>query len=145
MNLTLYRAPSSDHGTFGALYHNGMRLCYVGEPPWRNNKATYSCLPEGSYGAVWHKSPKYGWCYLVTGTSPRSFILTHGGNFAGDRKKGMISHTYGCLLLGSAYGFMVPKGKRMKQAAVLASRTAVRQFFSYMQQRPFRLEVRYNA
>jgi hypothetical protein len=47
-------------GVFGALYHEGHRLAYTVEQPWRDNRPFVSCVPAGRYRAVRFNSPKYG-------------------------------------------------------------------------------------
>ena len=36
-----------------------------------------SCITPGTYLCEWRESPKYGWCYEVTGVKGRSHILIH--------------------------------------------------------------------
>ncbi|MGA6925665.1 MAG: DUF5675 family protein, partial [Desulfosarcina sp.] len=69
-------------------------------------------------------------------TAPRTFILTHTGNLAGDTEKGLITHTNGCILPGLGFGTY------KDQWAVMSSRTAFRQFETAMGDQPFVLNIR---
>ena len=133
--VTLNRHPTTDHGTLGQLTIGGEQFCWTIEPPDRDNQKNYSCIPTGDYVCVWHKSPKYGQVYLVTGVPDRSHVLIHPGNLAGDRKKNYITHSHGCILLGKY------TGKLKNQTAVLSSRPTVRLFFEAMEQREFNLII----
>ena len=133
--VILFRKSTSSHGTFGQLYIGWEPLFVTGEPPWKDNKPNYSCIPTGKYLCVWHKSPKYGWCYLVTGVDGRGFILGHSGNYCGDKELGLKTHTLGCILIGLRKGFLGD------QRAVLVSRTAVRRFNNIMEQKDFNLII----
>lgn len=133
--VLLLRQPSTDHGTFGSVYVDGKKEFHSIELPDRNNARNFSCIPTGSYRCTWHKSPRFGWCYLVTGVEGRSFILQHAANYGGDRKKGFKSDLNGCIGLG------LRKGWLGKQRAILASRIAVRNFNRMMEKRTFMLIV----
>lgn len=137
--VTNIRISTSDHGSMGIWLVDGQFFSYSMEPPWRDNAPNLSCIPPGSYRCVWHRSPKYGWVYLVTGIDGRSFVLVHPGNVGGDITKGYRTHTNGCILLGSRRGGLKIKGRM--QRAVLASRTTVRRFFSLMNRESFQLNV----
>jgi len=110
-------------------------LCATLEPPWKNNKPNISCIPEGLYHCKMRKSNKFGWCYYVTDVTGRSWILTHSGNLAGDRAKGFLSHTYGCILQGKYHGWLGG------QKAVLVSKPTVRHFIEYMEKEEFDLKI----
>lgn len=134
------RIESTDQGTVGRWIAPGGFSCFVMEPPWRNNARGLSCIPAGEYVCRWHRSPRYGWVYLVTDTAPRAWILQHPGNFGGDKTLGYKTHTLGCMLLGKQLGRLAgPKGL---QRAVLTSRPTVRRFFEHMHQEDFLLHVR---
>lgn len=131
----MIRGPSTDQGTFGWVFA-GKLLCRLLELPWRDNTQQLSCIPPGSYKCVWHRSPRFGWCYHVTGVPGRGSILIHPGNFAGDSTKGFKTHSHGCLLpctyTGKLYG----------QNAGLASGPALRRLASHFNKAPFTLEIR---
>lgn len=66
--------------------------CHVLELPWKDNKRRVSCIPEGVYEAIKHRSPKFGDCFWIQNVPGRSEILIHVGNFHKD--------TLGCILPG---------------------------------------------
>jgi hypothetical protein len=126
---------SSNHGTLGVLLVAGNQFGYTMEPPWRNNKINLSCIPTGEYRVVWHYSPKYGWCYLVTDVQGRSYVLFHPGNYGGDITQGFKTDTHGCILVGKKRGWL--NGQRV----VLASRTAIQQLFLKLNKQSFNLTI----
>ena len=135
----LIRDANGDHGTLGVLRASGLPgPVHVMEPPWRDNRRNRSCIPAGSYEVLPHISPRFGRCLLVTSVPDRSHILVHAGNLGGDRDKGFRSHTAGCLLPGTRRGWIDAGG--IRQAAVLASRTAMRHVLAWAQA-PFELEI----
>ena len=75
-------------------------FCHSIELPDRNNERNYSRIPAGKYRCVWHRSPRFGWVYLVTDVQGRSHILTHSANWAGDSRKGYRCDLNGCIALG---------------------------------------------
>lgn len=138
--ITLTRIESDDQGTRGVMVdEDGVRIGYTMEPPERNNARNISCIPPGEYVCTWHRSPKYGEVYLVTGVEGRAHILTHPGNVGGDVSLGYRTHTNGCILIGSRLARI--KIAEQWQRAVLASRVAVRLFFERMAMRDFVLRV----
>lgn len=133
--VQIHRYPDSTHGTLGSAYHNDERLCWSLELPGRENKPDYSRIPAGTYTCEWHKSPRFGWTYHVQAVPGRSFILIHAGNLAGDRERGLLTHTHGCILFGNRIGVL------SGQLAVLESRTAVRRFSERLEKQSFILEI----
>lgn len=135
-SVVLLRDPSSDQGTLGRVFVDSRLFCRSIELPARDNKTNISCiLPAGTYRCVWHKSPKYGWCYMVTGVPGRSLILIHAANWAGDRALGYRSDLRGCIALG------MRSGRLAGQLAVLASKQAVSKFNRAMNRQPFDLII----
>lgn len=132
---TLFRGLFSDEGTFGFLSSEDFS-CYMTELPWKENKKQVSCIPTGSYECKWHKSPKFGPCYILTDVPNRSKILIHAGNFAGDVSLGFKSNSYGCLLPATKLGSL--KG----QKAGLLSALAVRNLNRYFNKETFLLEIK---
>jgi len=63
------------------------------ELPWVNNERRVSCIPEGTYEAIKHKSPKFGETLWLQDVPNRSEILIHKGNFHSD--------ILGCILIGT--------------------------------------------
>ncbi len=132
--VNLYRLKTSDQGTLGLWQTEGFH-CRSIELPWRNNEQNYSCIPEGIYFCYLRRSKKFGICYHIIGIDNRTWILTHSGNLAGDRKKGYRSHSYGCILLGKYFGILG------KQTAVLVSKTTLNKFIRFMGGKNFRLKI----
>jgi hypothetical protein len=84
-------------GTFGELSVAG-RFWSIVEQPWNNNEPFRSCIPEGSYEAVKHNSPKWGRCFAIVGEgvainqgeARRYAILIHPANWA-DQLQGCLA------------------------------------------------------
>lgn len=66
--------------------------CVGLELPWKENKRRISCIPDGTYKAIKHQSPKFGKSFWLQNVPNRSEILIHAGNYNTD--------TLGCLLPG---------------------------------------------
>lgn len=98
------------------------------EPPWKDNTLNESCITPCTYTAIMRKSPRYGWKYCLYDTTPRSYILIHGGN--------LVRHTLGCILPGLRKGTM--KGER----AVLNSKVAVSLIQQHFANQPFSLRIK---
>ncbi len=130
----LVRYLKSDQGTFGQWITKGFK-CMTAEPPWRDNKPNYSCIPLGIYECELVYSRRFRWVYTVKGVSDRELIRVHSGNLAGDVLKKYITHSVGCVLQGKYLG------KLGGQTAVLCSRPTVRAFRDFMQGRPFELHI----
>lgn len=137
--VIIEREKSCDEGTFGTLIIEGITwCCFTGELPWRDNAIGKSCIPIGTYECVWHKSPKFGWCYRVKNVPGRSHILIHAANFMGDRSKGFKSELNGCIALGNNIG-IIPSNL---QKAIIDSRVAVNKFASILKNEPFKLIIK---
>lgn len=132
--IRLVRVLSDNQGTFGSI-RIGVKGFSTAEPPWRDNKRGMSCLPEGEYPCVWAESPRYGWTYHLKKTEPRTNVLIHWGNWAGNDEEGMKSNTDGCILLGTKIDIL--NGQR----AVIASKAAWKLFCDTLQHEPFLLEI----
>jgi len=133
--VTLTRGPSTNHGTRGLLYTPDANW-HALELPWRDNEPNFSCIPAGTYDCVWHHSPSKGWVYKVLNVPGRTHILIHIGNWAGDTKKGFKSKSLGCILLGKKKGF-----DNYGQGTVWNSGTATKEFYKYMNKKPFKLII----
>jgi hypothetical protein len=131
----LVRFPGQDQGTFGMMMAPGGFRCHAMELPDRGNRQNASRIPPGEYLCTWHRSPKFGWVFWVRDVPDRSSILMHPLNLAGDVSKGWRTHSLGCVGLGRY------RGKLNGQAAVMASRPAVRDFNAVMGQDPFLLKI----
>ena len=106
-------------------------VCFILEPPWRNNRSNVSCIPTGDYKVTYlprSASGKYKDCYHVQDVEGRFAILVHKGNTRRD--------TMGCLLPGSRVGLL---GGRL---AVLGSAIAMRKLHGLTGRKGFNLYVR---
>lgn len=72
--------------------HRVVFECVGLELPWKDNKFRVSCIPNGKYKAIKHKSPRLGNSFWIKDVPNRSEILIHIGNYNKD--------TVGCLLPG---------------------------------------------
>ena len=132
--VRLQRLGETAAGTQGILQTEGFS-CKTLELPWHDNLRQKSCIPPGSYRCHLTSSPKFGQAYTLTGTEPRSNVLIHSGNFAGDVDAGLKSHVQGCILLGKYFGSI--EG----QQAILLSRPTVRAFMAHMGGEQFTLII----
>jgi len=133
--VTIRRLFTSAEGTPGLVFINREFFCFAMELPWRDNKRNVSCIPTGKYLCTWHRSPRFGWTYIVNDVNGRSFILFHSGNVAGDVSLGFKTHSNGCLLLGKRLGSL------FNQLATLISKPMINKFIQKMGKEPFELEV----
>ena len=135
----LQRLESSDEGTFGILrFENDeyVNYFYAGELPWRDNRSNVSCIPTGTYTALWTRSPRFGRCmYLVDKVKNRGGIRLHAANFMGDEEKGFKKQLHGCIALGEKLGWI--EG----QKAILVSKPAMRRFEKIAGGDPFELVI----
>lgn len=92
MKAILYRISKTDKQTLGELQVGDFK-CFTLELPDRQNARKKSCIPEGTYRVVRHKSPKFGNCFWLKDVPNRSAILIHPGNY--------YYHTLGCILVGT--------------------------------------------
>jgi hypothetical protein len=87
------------HPTFGVLLNDdGIPFAVTLERPWLSNMKGRSCIPEGRYIALRHKSPKFGETFLLQDVPGRSEILLHKGNIDDD--------SHGCILVGEAFNYV---------------------------------------
>ena len=135
IRVGLRRMATSDQGTRGVLILPDGVLCNTLELPWRDNRPSHSCIPNGEYPVAIRQSPRFGRIFHVKDVPGRTFILIHAGNLAGDVGKGLKTHTEGCILLGRHFGTI------HGQQAVLASRPALSDFMEKMDGQPFILRV----
>lgn len=133
--VKIIRHDSSDQGTFGRIYANGLTL-FSGELPDRGNAPSVSCIPPGTYKVIWSWSPRFQrLMYEVLNVPARTGIRKHSANFMGDASIGFLSQLNGCIALGEKLGWMDG------QKALLVSAPAVRRFEQHLQQWPFTLEI----
>jgi hypothetical protein len=86
--------------------------CNFLELPDHENLRGISCIPEGVYDVVPHKSPKFGNCFYVKSVVNRVGILIHAGNKTSD--------TRGCLLPGIKAGHATLTQSRKTLSSLLA-------------------------
>lgn len=96
--IDIERTKETDTQTTGKLKLKDMNgkvifECYSLELPWKDNKRNESRIPEGSYFAAKHNSPKFGKTIWLQNIPDRTEILIHKGNFNRDTK--------GCILVGT--------------------------------------------
>jgi len=135
LTLVLTRGPSTDDGTFGLLEGEAFRM-YTGELPWRDNLQGLSCIPTGVYTATPRVSPKFGKHFILSDTSPRTYVLTHIGNFCGNKTLGKKTDVLGCILVGFSLS------RFDGQKVVTRSREAMMKLIQYTEFKTFILEVR---
>ena len=123
---TLTRIEQLEECTRGVLVF-GDHVLFTLEPPWLNNQVNISCIPGGDYLCEIDYSPKYGQVYHVRNVVRRSHILFHSGNSP--------SNTQGCILLGTCLGTL------RNSPAVLSSRQAMSELYSFISKEPFTLRV----
>lgn len=129
MKVLLARYSQTGRYTRGALFTSG-KVFYTLERPWVLNAINVSCVPTGTYDAVFLKqsaSGKYRNVYHVLHVLGRSGILMHNGN--------VVAHTKGCILIGSRPGILGG------EAAILNSRSALKEFVEFMEEKPFELQI----
>lgn len=98
--LYLFRYLSTEDITRGILIEpSSSFLIHTLELPWRDNKNSVSCIPEGEYQVSYlakSNSGKYRRVYHVRDVPDRAGILIHSGNTTRDTK--------GCILVGMKMG-----------------------------------------
>jgi hypothetical protein len=78
--------------------------CKTIELPWKNNQRQISCIPNGKYRTIRHRSPSYGECFWLQDVPGRSEILIHHGNYAASiNPRTGTPDTKGCILPGQAH------------------------------------------
>jgi hypothetical protein len=68
--------------------------CFTLELPWKDNQRRVSCIPEGTYKAVKHRSPKFGESVWIQNVPNRSEILIHPANY--------VRQLLGCIAPGDS-------------------------------------------
>uniref|UniRef100_UPI00404B1762 DUF5675 family protein n=1 Tax=Gelidibacter sp. TaxID=2018083 RepID=UPI00404B1762 len=90
MDFMLERAYFKE-GTNGTLFCSHSFLCHTIELPWKDNKRSISCIPEGVYEIVPRFSPKHNHHLLLKGVEKRNLILIHPANDALKELEGCIA------------------------------------------------------
>lgn len=127
--LTIYRY-YNPFGTPGQLKGAGFE-CWTIEKPWVNNEPFKSCIPEGEYTLVPHKSEKYAKTYALVNqdlgithqqepSSKRYACLFHTANYPDDVE--------GCIGPGERH--IIHDNRLM----VTNSRTMVRKLLGHIEQ-----------
>ena len=96
--MTIYRWYQDDC-TIGMLEYRDFK-CFTLELPDLYNAKDVSCIPEGTYKAKIHISPKFGKCLSIPQVKNRTHILIHPGNYATPDK------LQGCILVGDSIKFL---------------------------------------
>lgn len=133
MRIVIERYDYGDKQTIGKLFllddHNTILSQYWSlELPDKNNKKRVSCIPEGEYIAIKHKSPRFKDCFWIQDVPNRSEILIHKGNYYFD--------ILGCILIGSDLRDLNKDGLQ----DVVSSSKSVRELFNMVKQD--RIEVK---
>lgn len=107
------RLPDDDQGTIGVLFIPELSWsCFTNELPDRGNERNFSRINPGEYDCIMVTSPKFGKVYLLLNVENRDGVLMHNGTFAGDVKKGWVSHVLGCIEVGAKVVMLtLPNGK----------------------------------
>lgn len=129
--LELIRYETSSQGTFGK-----MGSWFTGELPWRYNQSNISCIPVGSYRAVYSYSPHLKrFAYVLQNVPNREGIRIHSANFCGETPP-YKKQLNGCISLGSSTGILDG------QKGVFQSVVAIRQMEQLMERKGFILEIK---
>ena len=121
------RTEADDQGTFGVLTIGNLMLS-TGELPWRNNKISFSCIPEGIYTAKLLYSKHFKrLLYVLRHVPGRREIEIHPANFFGDTTLGYQADSEGCVGVGKGVG-IIANHEMNQQKGLLQSRQAFREF-----------------
>ena len=90
MDFFLYRNHYRS-GTNGELFHKQQFLSFCIELPWRGNKRSVSCIPDGIYELEPFYSPRFGNHIRIKDVPGRSGILIHAANDAETELRGCIA------------------------------------------------------
>ena len=83
----------NDDCTIGRLTIGDFQ-CFTLELPWKENKRSISCIPEGLYEYTFYDSPKNGYVLQLENVRNRDYIQVHSGNFT--------YQVEGCILVGDS-------------------------------------------
>ena len=89
--MILYRQKQNGIQTLGKLCFEGVELSTI-ELAWNDNKIGESCIPVGKYKVIPRQSKKFGKCFLILGTEPRTWVLFHAANYSRQLR--------GCIAVG---------------------------------------------
>lgn len=141
LRVYIRRLPGDDQGTIGVLFIPEFEWsCFTNELPYRNNERNYSRINPGEYDCILVVSKKFGPVYLVLNVENRSGILIHNGTFAGDTRKGWVSHVLGCIEVGMKV-VMLPNSNNKQQRGIINSRSTRDKLQSLLQGINFKLII----
>jgi hypothetical protein len=118
MELTLNRVYDPE-GTNGEIQHEGQLVCPSIELPWRDNRRSISCIPEGRYEIRKRFTEKRGQHLLVVGVPGRSGILIHPANDAQRELLGCIAPV--TTVIGPGRGIQSRAANEQLKALVYAA------------------------
>lgn len=95
MELLLKRRYNPE-GCNGQLFLGKEQICETIELPWRNNKRSISCVPEGRYRLVRRYQHQRGDHLMLAHVPQRELILIHPANFALRELQGCIAPVTKC-------------------------------------------------
>lgn len=90
MELHMFRNPY-EKGTNGALFFQGIFVCFTIELPWKENARNISCIPDGRYELKLWYTNRFKHHLLVKDVPGRSGILIHPANDALKELEGCIA------------------------------------------------------
>jgi hypothetical protein len=98
MTIRVLRTIDNGKQTNGVLYvekdNKILFECFTLELPWKDNQRRISCIPEGTYKAIKHRSPKFGESVWIQNVPNRSEILIHPANY--------VRQLLGCIAVGDS-------------------------------------------
>lgn len=98
MKIEVLRTIDNGKQTNGVLYvvkdNKILFECFTLELPWKDNQRRVSCIPEGEYKAIKHRSPKFGDSVWIQNVPNRSEILIHPANY--------VRQLLGCIAVGDS-------------------------------------------
>lgn len=135
--VTITRTPNANQapGKLVASAGGSTFICYSLELPWKDNKRNISCIPTGTYKAIWVYSASRGrYLYQLEKVTGRSSIQIHWGNYAAGKQVDIE----GCILLGSAMTDI--NGDRIPD--ITNSKVTVQAFERFMNKKSFTLIIK---
>ncbi len=102
--------PDPEAPTMGTMTADGLPVVLQTlEPPWKGNRHEESCVPEGDYGLLFHRSPRFHGSLMpeLQDVPDRQEILVHPGN--------VLADTHGCILPGMARS---EDGRSVRRSAI---------------------------
>lgn len=98
MKIEVLRTIDNGKQTNGVLYvvqdNKILFECFTLELPWKDNQRRISCIPEGEYKAIKHRSPKFGDSVWIQNVPNRNEILIHPANY--------VRQLLGCIAVGDS-------------------------------------------